>query len=225
MLVRFVVGDHANAGAASGAGLVRDSLGGIREVFAERERARLLLLSWFVAMFSVSPEALAAPYVAKHHGSAALVGWWLCALPVGTVTGDVLGVRFASPALQRRLVFGVAAAGFVPYLFFVANPVVPVAIALLVVSGLTGMYALGLDGRVRDAVPDRLFPRVMALNQAGLMTLQGIGFALAGAIAEATGAGVAIAIAGVAGVAVVACLAAFRRPHAGTSGGLPNLST
>ena len=50
------------------------------------------------------------------------------------------------------------------------------------------MYSLGLDGLIRDATPDRLFARTMTLNQAGLMTLQGIGFALAGAVADQTGA-------------------------------------
>jgi hypothetical protein len=38
------------------------------------------------------------------------------------------------------------------------------------------------------------------------MTLQGLGFALAGALASAIGAGPAIAVAGACGLAVTACL-------------------
>jgi predicted MFS family arabinose efflux permease len=206
LLVRLVVADHANLAEAGRAGLLRDSLGGAREVFGNREVARLLALGWVAAMFSVAPEALAAPYVSDHHGSPALVGWWLAALPVGAVVGDVAGVRLLRPALQQRLVAPVAAAGFVPYLLFVLHPSVAVGVALLVVSGLFGMYSLGLDGRLRAATPDRLFARMMALSSAGLMTLQGLGFALAGALGQGIGASDAIAVAGVCGLVAVAAL-------------------
>jgi hypothetical protein len=100
---------------------------------------------------------------------------------------------------------------------FVLDPPVAAAIVLLVVSGAAGMYSLGLDGLVRAATPDRLFARTMTLNQAGLMTLQGIGFALAGAVAEQTGAATAIVAAGVCGLVAVAGLWGLSRSTAGTS--------
>jgi len=198
--VRSAVQDYPSMGTAGGAGLLRDSLLGAREILAARTLRRLLLLSWLVPMFSVAPEALAAPYVARQHGSAALVGIWLVALPLGVIVGDICGVRFLDTEAQRRLVGPAAAAGFVPYLLFALGPSIPVAVALLVGSGLCGFYSLGLDGRIRDAAPQRLFARTMALNTAGLMTLQGVGFALACAIAQAVGAALAIVIAGVLGL-------------------------
>jgi predicted MFS family arabinose efflux permease len=210
-LVRLVVADHANDGTAARAGLIRDSLRGAREILGHPELARLLLLGWLVPMFSVAPEAVAAPYISSQHGSAGLVGWWLAALPVGTIAGDLLGVRFLGPSLQRRLVVPAAAASFVPYLVFAAWPPIGVCLALLVVSGAFGMYSLGLDGRVRDAAPDRLFARTMTLNSAGLMTLQGAGFALAGALAQAIGAGPAVAALGACGLLAVAALSLGRR--------------
>ena len=220
LLVRFRVGDHDSPSTRGTAGLLRDSLHGAREIFGRAPLARLLLLGWLVPMFSVWPEALAAPYISGHGGSARLVGWWLAALPAGTIAGDIAGVRFLRPARQRILVVPIAAAGFVPYLFFGLDPPVAAAIGLLVLSGATGMYSLGLDGLIRDATPDRLFTRAMTLNQAGLMTLQGIGFALAGAVADQTGPASAVAIAGVCGLLAVAVLALGR---AGTSAGVPNL--
>ncbi len=51
----------------------------------------------------------------------------------------------------------------------------------------------------------------MTLNTAGLMTLQGLGFALAGALAEGVGAAVTVAVAGVCGLVATAVLAAFPR--------------
>lgn len=203
---RFGVADHANTGEPAGTRLLRDSLGGARAVFAHRELRRLLLLGWLVPMFAVAPEALAAPYVARAEGSSTLVGLWLVALPLGLIVGDLAGVRFLDARLQRLLVAPAAAAGFVPYLVFAAGPPVPLALALLVVSGLCSLYALGLDARVRDAAPDHLFGRTMTLNSAGLMTLQGVGFALAGAIAEAAGPAGAIAVAGVCGLVSVVVL-------------------
>ena len=211
--VRFAVADHAIAGEASGATLLRDSLRGARTVFAHAELRRLLLFGWLTPMFVVAPEALAAPYVSAHGGSSTLVGLWLVALPAGIVAGDVAGVRLLSPQTQRRLVAPAAAAGFLPYLAFVLDPSIPVALPLLVAAGACGLYMLGLDARMRDAAPPALFARAMTLNNAGLMTLQGLGFTLAGAVAEGIGSPRAIAVAGVCGlVATVTLLGRELRP-------------
>jgi hypothetical protein len=222
LLVRLVVADHPNLGTAGASGLLRDSLRGARAVFSHAEITRLMVLGWAVPLFSVAPEALAAPYVSAHHGSTSLVGWWLAALPVGVIAGDVAGVRFLRPAVQRRIVLPVAAAGFLPYLIFAFHPGVVIGVALLVVSGLSGMYALGLDGRLREVTPDGLFARMMALSTAGLMTLQGLGFAFAGALGEIVSPDTAIALAGALGLVSVGLVRFW--PAAGTSAGVPNLS-
>jgi len=198
--VRLVVADYPNLGERSQATLLRDSLHGARGVLGHAELRRLLLVGWLAPMFSVAPEALAAPYVANHHGSSTQVGWWLIALPVGIIAGDVAGVRLLTQRQQRRLVAPAAVASFLPYLAFVVDPSVPIALPLLVASGACGLYALGLDARVRDAAPPQLFARTMTLNSAGLMTLQGVGFILAGAIAQVVGPATAIAIAGGCGI-------------------------
>ena len=131
----------------------------------------------------------------------------------------MLGVWFLPLAWQRRLV---GAAGlvspFLPYLVFFASPPVGVCIPLLVASGMCSMYSLGLDARVRAACPEGLFARMMAVSSAGLMTIQALGFPLAGLIAGPAGPGVAVGIAGACGV--VATLVLWPRgdtlPHAGT---------
>jgi Transmembrane secretion effector len=212
--VRFAVADHASVGQPGDARLLRDSLRGARRILALTEPRRLLLVGWLAPMFAVAPEALAAPYVAAHHGSSTLVGWWLVALPVGLIGGDIAGVRLLTPRQQRRLVAPAAAASFVPYLAFAFDPPIPIALLLLVASGACGLYMLGLDARTRDAVPPQLFARTMTLSSAGLMSLQGVGFALAGAIAQGIGPAVAIAITGSLGlVATTALLRSDLRPH------------
>jgi predicted MFS family arabinose efflux permease len=187
--------------------LVVESLRNARDALSRPLVRRLLLFGWLVPMFSVAPEALAAPYVSDAGGSAALVGWWLVALPVGIITGDILGIWALPARRQRRLVGPLAAASFVPYLAFVWSPPVAVALPLLVLSGLCSAYSLGLDALVRDAVPAEAFARTMTVNTSGLMFLQGLGFAIAGACAELVGSSAAaIALAGVAGLVVVALL-------------------
>ncbi len=203
LLARFGLRRHPVTGAADGTALVRDSLRGVRRVLSDVPLRRLLLLGWLVPMFSVAPEALAAPYVAGRGGSPALVGWWLAALPVGLIVGDLLGVWCVSPQRQRRVVGLAAAASFVPYLAFFATPPIAVALPLLAGAGTGSMYALGLDSLVRQAAPEHLFARAMAVNTAGLLALEGLGFTLAGAVAGIVGLARAIALAGICGIVVV----------------------
>jgi predicted MFS family arabinose efflux permease len=194
-------GDPSAAGPASRGGLLGDSLRGMREVFTRPSVRRLLLLGWVIPLFSVAPESLAAPYIVSHGQSAALVGWWLTGLPAGIVAGDMLGVWLIPPAWQRRLVGPAAIVSFLPYLLFFFSPPVYACIPLLVASGLCGLYSLGMDGRVRAACPEGLFARMMAVNSAGLLTIQALGFPLAGLIAGLTSPGIAVGIAGACGIA------------------------
>ena len=55
---------------------------------------------------------------------------------------------------------------------------------MLVLAGSAGAYTLGLDRWFVDAVPEELRGRAMTVHTAGLMTIQGVGMALAGAAAE-----------------------------------------
>ena len=213
--VRLGVAEHPSTGERTEGGLLGDSLRGARHILGHTELRRLLLLGWLAPMFAVAPEALAAPYVAGHHGSSAIVGWWLVALPVGLIAGDFAGVRLLNPRQQRRLLAPAAAAEFVPYLAFGLDPSIPAAMALLVVSGACGVYMLGLDARVRDAAPPQLFARTMTLSSGGQMALQGIGFTLAGAIGQAAGPATAIAVAGGGGLVTAAGLLRADRRSAG----------
>jgi hypothetical protein len=157
-------------------------------------------------MFFVAPEAVAAAYVAAHHARPSTVGLWLIALPVGLIAGEVVGIRWLTPN-QRRAVFApVAAAQFIPYLPFIADPAIPVGMVLLLVAGCSSLYLLDFDARLRDAATPELFARVMAINSSALIALQGLGFALAGALAQATTPADAVFIAGVAGSVVTVWL-------------------
>jgi predicted MFS family arabinose efflux permease len=121
-IVRLAVGDHGNAGQRGTAPILRDSLDGAREVFAKTELRRLLLVGWLAPMCAVAPEALAAPYVASKGGSPALVAWWLLALPVGTIAGDVCAVRLLDQDRRERLIVPALVGSFLPYVVFAFEP-------------------------------------------------------------------------------------------------------
>lgn len=210
LAVRVVVAEHPASAPAPAATGRRP---GVRDALRPAAVRRLVLLGWVLPACTVAPEALAAPYVADHHGSSVLVGWWLTALPVGLILGDVLGVRWLAPARQRAWIAWMGAASCLPYLAFAADPPIAAGIGLLVVAGAVGPYGLGLDGELRAVVPEERFTHVMTVNAAGLMVVQGVGFVAAGALGSVLGAGPAVAVAGGVGVVSAALLRPRPRPR------------
>jgi hypothetical protein len=186
--------------------LTRDSLRGIRTVLAQARLRSILLLGWAVAACSSAPEALAAPYVAGIGASPGLVGVWLMALPAGVIAGELVGIWVLSARWQRRLVGPLAGAVSLPLLAFAAHPGLPLALALLLVSGAGGVFFLGLDRALYEATDPALRARALTVSSTGLMTVQGLGFVAFGALGELVPAHVAIAVAGGIGLAAVVCL-------------------
>jgi hypothetical protein len=176
-------------------------------VLADRRIRRVLLLGWLVPTCAVAPESLAAPYVAELGLSQAAVGWWLAAIPAGTIAGELVAIWFVPAAWRRRLVGGLAAASFVPLLAFAGEPGLGLSLVLLVAAGACSAWVLGLDALILEVTPENLLGRVFTVNSAGLISLQGFGFAAAGALAEVVEPNVAIVIAAVTGLIVVALLA------------------
>ena len=69
-----------------------------------------------------------------------------------------------------------------PFLVFVLDPSLALALVLLTASGLCGAYLLGLDQLLLDVTPPDLLGRAYTVNTSVLMATQGIGFAGAGAL-------------------------------------------
>jgi MFS family permease len=192
--------------AASKRRLVSDSIAGLAQVWVQRRVRRLLLLNWLVPFVAVAPEGLAAPAVAHDGYSSGYVGMWLTAIPVGTVLGDLLFVWLVPLRHRHRLTWPLAGAIPATLLLFLTDPDLPVSLGLLVMSGAASCYGLGLDQTLRAVTPPALLARTYALNSTGLMAIQGLGFAAAGALGEVVGPTVAIALAGTAGVIAVVAL-------------------
>nr|WP_296074672.1 MFS transporter [uncultured Actinoplanes sp.] len=191
--------------------LLVDSLVGVKAVMANRKVRRILVLGWAVPAIGVAPEAMAVPY-ADALGAAALgAGLMLSAMPIGTVLGEICTNWLISPQRQMRLVTPTAMILFTPLLFFAARPGLPLAILLLVLSGLGFSLQVGQDRKLLEVVSDDLRARTLSLQMAGLMFWQGLGFAVAGVVGQFLSPHHVVAAAGCCGLVVVA-LWAIRRP-------------
>ncbi|MEW2165231.1 MFS transporter [Streptomyces sp. NPDC007084] len=199
------------ARAAGGQALVRDSLRGARRVLADRRVLVLLLLFWVPSAFAVVPEALAAPYAADLGVGSTGLGLLMCALPVGTIAGELFAGSRLRPATRHRITLPLVCVTLLPYLGYALRPGLGWSLVLLVAAGAGSAYTLGLDQWFVRSVPEDLLGRAMTLNTAGLMTVQGLGMALSGVAAEFAGVRATVAGAGVLGAALCVALAVAAR--------------
>ncbi|MET9960902.1 MFS transporter [Streptomyces sp. NPDC006326] len=194
-------------------------LAGLRAVLAGRRLRVLTLLCWLPPVFFIAPEALLAPYADGIGAGTAALGVMMCALPVGTIAGELWAGSRLGPRARSRLVAPLATVAMLPLLAFAVRPPVPVVLAALLLTGLAHAYGIGLDQWYVDAVPEALRGRAMTLLSTGLMTFQGAGMALAGLAAEFAPVHAVVTASAVLGTAVVVLLlAALRSAGRGEQG-------
>lgn len=216
LLLRF--GTRRRPARAGGGPLVRYSLSGARQILGHRRIRALLLLLWAPPMFVVAPEALAAAYADEIGVGTAAVGLLMCAMPVGTIAGELYAGAALSPATRSRIVLPLAAGGLLPLLAYPLHPGLGWILLALLLAGSAGAYTLGLDRWFVDAVPEELRGRAMTVHTAGLMTIQGVGMALAGAAAEFWAVSTVVGGVGVLGTVCLVLLALEVRRTGGTGG-------
>ena len=198
---------RAGPAGAPGRSVARDSLAGVRQALGSARLRPLLLLYWLPPVFTVAPEAQAAPYVAQLGRGPAAVGLLLAAAPAGSVAGMLAAGSRLNRSGRLRFMAPLAAWTFLPLLCFAARPAPLPAAALLALSGLGWAYSIGLDQRLLEATPERLRGRTLSLAASGLMLANGLGFAAAGAAAELASPWAVIVASGLAGLLAVALLA------------------
>jgi MFS family permease len=197
-LVRFGVRVRAAAGSGEELGGSWQRMRvGARVVFGDPRLRGLVLLAW-LAVFWVVPEALAAPYA---DGKPTAVGLLLAAQPIGSVIGGLWLSRLVRPTTRLELMGPLAVLTSIPLLCFAATPPLPVAVGLLIVSGIGTAYNLPANAAFMQALPAERRGQAFGLVSAGLVAGQGISIAVAGACAEVTSPGLVICVAGALGVA------------------------
>lgn len=187
--------------------VLRHSWAGSRALLADAAVRPLLLAQWLPPLFATGAESLIVPFAGEQRLPQGTAGPLLACLPVGMLLGDLAVGRLLRPATRERLVAALVVVLGLPLAGFAWHPPWPVCALLLVLSGTGFAYALGIQRRFLDAVPEARRGQAFGLLSAGLMSVQGIGPALCGVLAEFTGAGTAMALAGLATVCVAADLA------------------
>ena len=164
--------------------MLRDSLASAGHLLAIPRVRALLLMWWIPPMFFATAEGVAAPFADAAGAGAFGFGLFLAAMPAGTVVSELLAGTLLTAAGRDRIALPLAAVSLLPLVCFLVHPSLPLAITLLLLTGLCAAYALGMDRWFVYDVPEEMRGRAMSLLGAGLMTLQGIGLTVGGAIAE-----------------------------------------
>ena len=133
--------------------VVHESMRNLRQVMSIPRLRRVLLLVWLLPTCAVAPEALAAPYVAHLGLASHYVGFWLTAIPVGTVIADVVTARLLSLRRQRAVALPAMVMTCLPLLAFLIRPAFAVAFMLLVALGLSNAWAVMVDQEIIAAAP------------------------------------------------------------------------
>ncbi|GAA1042772.1 MFS transporter [Streptomyces murinus] len=185
-----------SGGPRSDGGAVRASLRGAGLLLRGRTVRRLMLAQWLPSAFVAGAEGLIVAYAGGRHFAP---GWYavlMGCLPVGMLIGDLLVGRLLRPPTRERLVVPLVVLMGLPLIGFAAEPGVGVSCALLLLTGSGFAYGLGLQRPFLDALPQDGQGQAFGLLGSGNMTLQGIGPACFGSVAEGIGTGGAIALAG-----------------------------
>jgi predicted MFS family arabinose efflux permease len=92
------------------------------------------------------------------------------------------------------------------------RPALPVAVAAVVLASVGYSASLLLQQRLMALTPAELSGHALGLHSLGMLAMQGVGAVLAGAVAERTSPGAAMAVMAMISVAVTVTLAPGLRP-------------
>jgi predicted MFS family arabinose efflux permease len=126
----------------------------------------------------VGCESLFVAYSPAHAGLLFAFG------AAGMLIGDVLGGRFIPPNWRERLGAFMRFLLAAPYLIFVLRPDLPIAAAAIMLASIGYCATLMLQERLMALTPENLHGQALGLHSSAMLAMQGVGAALAGAIAQ-----------------------------------------
>jgi MFS family permease len=169
-------------------------------------RRYVYLALWVPNGLIVGCESLFVAYAPRH------AGLLFAFAALGMLAGDTLAGRFIPSRWRERLSAPLRLLLAAPYLVFALHPGLPVAVAAVVLASVGYSASLLLQQRLMALTPDGLSGHALGLASSGTLTMQGIGAALAGAVAGLTSPGAAMAVMAMMSVTVTLILAPGLRP-------------
>jgi predicted MFS family arabinose efflux permease len=176
-------------------------------------RRYVYLALWVPNGLIVGCESLFVPYEPRH------AGLLFAFAALGMLAGDTLTGRFVPQRWRGPLGVPLCLLLAAPYLIFALHPALPLAVAAVVLASIGYSASLLLQERLMALTPDELSGHALGLHSSGMLTMQGVGAGLAGAVAQRTSASTAMAVMAAASVAVTLALVPGLRP--GRSGPEP----
>jgi len=187
---------------------------GLRLVFSSPALLVPMLLGWLAAFYN-APEGIAAPLAHELGGGDVAMGLILAAGALGASVGAVAFGRLAGPRQRLRWMNRLAAMSCAMLILFVFRPPLPLALLVLLVSGLFDCYQLAANAEFVSAVPARQRSQAFGIAQGGMNLGQGSAMIIAGALAQHYAPSAVVAAAGLLGAvaaAIIGVLSAVRRP-------------
>ncbi|MBT2443683.1 MFS transporter [Streptomyces sp. ISL-36] len=194
---------------ATGRASVAATWRGNGRLWSDPARRRLYLALWVPNGLIVGCESLFVPYAPEHAGLL-----FACAA-LGMLAGDTVVGRLATGGLRRGPAAPLQALLAAPYLLFVLGPGLPLALVAVTVSAVGYSASLLYQQRLMALVPDELSGHALGLHTSGMLALQGLSAALAGAVAQLTSVTTAMTLLAGASLAVTAGLAVTEGPSSG----------
>ncbi|MFB6983514.1 MFS transporter [Streptomyces scopuliridis] len=164
-------------------------------------RRRVYLALWVPNGLIVGCESLFIPYAPRHAGLLFAVA------ALGMLAGDVAIGRFVPRRWHGRLGTPLCMLLAAPYLLFALHPAPPLAVAAVVLASVGYASNLLLQERLMALTPEKSTGHALGLHASGMLTMQGVGAALAGAVAQHTSPATAMALTATASLAVTLTLA------------------
>ncbi|MFH0177263.1 MFS transporter [Streptomyces cacaoi] len=177
-------------------------------LWSSRPRRLTYLGLWLPNGLVVGCEALFVSYDPDAAGTLFACG------ALGMLVGDVTVGRLVPPALRTRLATPLLLLLATPYAFFALRPALPLAAACAALASVGFGASLVQQERLMALTPPELSGHALGLHSAGMLTMQGVSAALAGAVAQLTSPATAMTVMALASIAVTLALQVAGRADA-----------
>ncbi|MGM0347479.1 MFS transporter [Streptomyces sp. Adlamb9] len=178
-------------------------------LWSDRSRRLTYLGLWLPNGMVVGCESLYVSYAPHAAGTLFACG------ALGMFAGDVTVGRLLPPGVRRRMATPLLLLLAVPYLAFAVHPPLPLAALCVTLASVGFGASLVQQERLMDLTPGELAGQALGLHSSGMLTMQGVSAAAAGAVAQLTtpAAGMALMAAGSVAVTLVLAAAGRRTPR------------
>jgi predicted MFS family arabinose efflux permease len=195
----------------------RGMFAAVRLVFATPALRTPMLFGWLAAFYN-APEGVSAPLAATLGGGAVAVGLLLASQALGASVGAITFSRFVAPCQRLRLMAPLAVLACGMLVLFVLRPPLPVALAILMLSGICDCYQLAANASFVSAAPPQHRSGAFGLAQSGMTLSQGAAMVAAGALAQHHSPSAVIAAVGAIGALCAVLVATSGGKDRGRSG-------